>query len=92
MESVWNWSDPPCRLIDYPLTKQYRQTHFDVSEIISEKVFSMTLLTNTRAAAFKSASSQDKRGVLFGENSFFSIHGAITRKNICVSFLVALSG
>lgn len=35
------WS--PCRPIDYPLTKRYRQTHFDVSEIISEKVFSMTL-------------------------------------------------
>lgn len=45
------WS--PCRLIDYPLTKQYWRTHFDVSEIISEKVFSMTLLAkNTHAAAF----------------------------------------
>lgn len=45
------WS--PCRLIDHPLTKQYWRTHFDVSEIISEKVFSMTLLAkNTHVAAF----------------------------------------
>lgn len=56
------WS--PCRRIDYPLTKQYRQTHFDVSEIISEKLLSMTLLTNTQVASvFKSCAFEDKRGV-----------------------------
>lgn len=54
---------PWCR-IDYPLTKQYRQTHFDVSEIISEKVFSMTLLTNTQVASVvKSYAFEDKRRV-----------------------------
>lgn len=44
----WNLSGverSPCCCIDYPLTKQYRQMHFDISEIISEMVFLVTNYT-----------------------------------------------
>lgn len=74
------WS--PCRLIDYPLTKQYWQTHSDASEIISEKgVFNDTSCEkHAGGCLLKRASFEDNRGVLFTGSLSFFIQGAIARK------------